>query len=285
MDETSSSSSVPGPTATVGAATVVTLPRFWAEDVVLWFLQVENKFRIHHISSQTRRYELLLDALPQEAASEVRDVLMLPLSTTPYDDVKDALLSRLAVPEESRIQQLLSSEELGDRRPTQFLRHLQKLLGDKAATFDTAVLKELFLQRMPVTVRVGLAIMHSQPLPKLAELADRILETSAPTVAATHSGASSTDIADLRSMMHNLTTEVAELRRKDQQRSSSPRSSSFRGRRVFRRRHSPAASRAASPSSGRTAARPCYYHRRFGVAARKCEPPCSWPLENDEAGR
>lgn len=99
---------------------------------------------------------------------------MVPVTQSPYDDLKKALLKPLVLSEQSRIQQLLGSEELGDRRSTQFLRQLQKLLGEKAASFGTAILRELFLQILPVSVRIGLAVAHAEPLPRLAELADRI---------------------------------------------------------------------------------------------------------------
>ncbi|KAG0423981.1 hypothetical protein HPB47_000264 [Ixodes persulcatus] len=41
----------------------------------------------------------------------------------------------------SDLQKLLSAEELGYRRPTQFLQHLQHLLGDKVASIDDAILR------------------------------------------------------------------------------------------------------------------------------------------------
>ncbi|KAG0436738.1 hypothetical protein HPB47_017786 [Ixodes persulcatus] len=84
----------------------------WAEDPALWFVQVENKFRLHRITSQIRQYELLINALPPQATTEVRDILLSPLGDTPYHTVKEALLSRLVASEQRRLQQLLSAEEL-----------------------------------------------------------------------------------------------------------------------------------------------------------------------------
>ncbi|KAM7315720.1 hypothetical protein ISCGN_005503 [Ixodes scapularis] len=117
-------------TATLGIGTtaVLTLPQFWAEDPAPWFVQVENKFHLHRITSQARQYEFLIDALPPQAATEVRNILLSPVSDTPYDVLKEVLISRLVASEQRRLQQLLGAEELGDRRPSQFLRHLQHLL-------------------------------------------------------------------------------------------------------------------------------------------------------------
>lgn len=69
---------------------------------------------------------------------------MAPLSTTPYDDVKNTLMTLLVEPEERRIQQLLGAEQLDALRPTQFFHHQQKLLWDKAASLDTDNLREFF---------------------------------------------------------------------------------------------------------------------------------------------
>lgn len=77
--------------------------------------------------------------------------------------------------EECRNQQLLGTEQLDDCRPTQFLRNLQKLLGEKATFLDTAILRELFLQRLPASIRMSLATAHIQPPPQLTELSDRLL--------------------------------------------------------------------------------------------------------------
>lgn len=266
----------------IGATAVLTLPKFWAEDPALWFVQVENKFRLHRITSQARQYEFLIDALPPQAATEVRDILLSPVSDTPYDVLKEALISRLVASEQRRLQQLLSAEELGDRRPSQFLRHLQHLLGDKAASVDAAILRELFLQRLPASVRVGLAAAHRLPLVELAELADRIMEVTGPTIGATQQSPDLvSDIAELRRAVQDLTTTVAEFRREFRHRSqSSQRHSQGRAQHAGRDNR-----RRASPSPRPSGNLLCRYHRQFGSEARHCHPPCSWDQENGTADR
>ncbi|KAG0417895.1 hypothetical protein HPB47_005277, partial [Ixodes persulcatus] len=87
---------------------------FWAEGRALWFVKVENKFHLHRITFQIRQYELLIDAFPLQAASGVQDILPSPLSDTPYNTLKEALVSCLVASDQRRLQQLLSVEKLGD---------------------------------------------------------------------------------------------------------------------------------------------------------------------------
>ena len=70
---------------------------------------------------------------------------------------------------------------------------MQQLLGDTLGmSADTnSFLRELFLQRLPANVRMVLASADSSmDLDKLVDMADKVMEVAAPTVAAvsdTHS--------------------------------------------------------------------------------------------------
>lgn len=140
--------SAPASPSQIGGTPVVTLSWFWAKDLFLWSLLIKNNFLIHRISTETRRLKGITDARFQEAISEVRDILMTLRSITPYDDIKDAHLSHLIKSKEGRNQQLLNSEELGDRRTTQIPWCLQEFLVEKRAVYDVAALTEFFLKRL-----------------------------------------------------------------------------------------------------------------------------------------
>jgi len=83
---------------------------------------------------------------------EIRDLILQPPDETPYDILKRQLIQHTATLEQCWFQQLFSAEELGDRKPTQLLRHMQQLLGDKVGAMDNSVLHEIFLQCLPVNV-------------------------------------------------------------------------------------------------------------------------------------
>lgn len=87
----------------------------------------------------------IASALPPKIAAELRNsVLVTPLNE-PYTTLKTELVKRTSESELCHLRQLLTSEELGDCKPPQLLRQLQQPLGERAASFDTLLLKERFL--------------------------------------------------------------------------------------------------------------------------------------------
>ena len=90
-----------------------------------------------------------------EFTTEVRDVILKPPIDHTYDMLKAQLIKRTAASEQRKLQQLFRGEEVGDRKPTQLLRHIQQLVGDKLGTAENdSFLIELFLQRLPSNVRL-----------------------------------------------------------------------------------------------------------------------------------
>lgn len=268
--------------ATVAAASIK-LPPFWPTDPEVWFLQVEAQFSTRGVVSQKTRFEYIISSLSPEIVTEVRDLLLSPPTDNPYDVLKAELIRRTAASEQKKLQQLLGGEELGDRKPSQLLRRMQQLLGDKLGSSPdtTSLLRELFLQRLPANVRMVLASVDSTTdLLKVAEMADKILEVAAPTTIATLStelpptppslphpvSSPSSDIQQLREEVARLTSLVQSM------------SSRHRSPRKSRRR-------SASPAAQSNNDQPtlCWYHHKFGEAARNCKAPCSWS-GNPQAG-
>ena len=125
----------------------------------------------------------MVASLAQEFAVEVRDLILAPPTENSYDKLKDQLVRRTAASEQRRLQKLFNSEELGDCKPSQLLRRMQQLLGEKAATTDRSLLKELFLQRLPVNIRMVLTSTGDfTSLEDLAQLADKVAVPSVSPV-------------------------------------------------------------------------------------------------------
>ena len=73
----------------------------------------------------------------------------------------------------SKIYALLSGIDMGDRTPSQLLRHMTQLMGKR--TLNEPILKELWLQNLPPDMRTVPAVVHKDTaLENLAQLADQI---------------------------------------------------------------------------------------------------------------
>lgn len=236
------------------------LPVFWAKNPRAWFSQVEAQFHLRHITTQLSRYYHVVSALPPELADELDDILAMPPPDDAFDHLKRTILARKTESETSRLQQLLNTEELGDRRPSQLLHRMRQLLGEQASDANNPILRELFLHRLPQGMRMALAPAADLSLDRLAEMADRVAEYATPSLSSvvdTSHQCSSTRALEAR--IDALTASVAAL-------STRSRSREPRRRRSSRRRS----------SSQRREGGTCWYHQTFGGRARKCEQPCNW---------
>ena len=158
-------------------------------------------------------FDYIVASLSPEFATEVRDLILKPPTENPYDKLKEQLIKRTAASEQRRLQQLFNSEELGDRKPTQLLRRMQQLLGDTPGVTDGSFIRELFLQRLPANVRMVLASTNdSVSLDHLAQLANKIVEVSAPqSVSTVRSSNLSDEVEKLKGQLINLTQLVRSL--------------------------------------------------------------------------
>ena len=260
----------PAPASASVSAVSLKLPLFWPADPEVWFAQVEAQLTTKGVTAQKTRFDYVIASLSPEFATEVRDVILKPPTDHAYDMLKTQLIKRTAASEQRKLQQLFSREELGDRKPTQLLRRMQQLVGDKLGTTDNdSFLRELFLQRLPPNVRMILASSDSSlSLDKLAELADKVAEVALPTVATVIETPPQPDevkqlraeVARLKDLLQSMNTEL--------------------------RRRSPKPRRSPSPAQTRQTQEPntlCWYHRKFGDAAQKCHESCSRGL-NSQAG-
>ncbi len=244
----------------------------------MWFAQVEAQFATKGIRVEKTKFDYIVASLSPDTATEVRDLILVPPTRNPYTVLKTALIRRTAGSNQQKLQRLLNELELGDRKPSQLLRRMRQLWcgGDT----DDALLHELFLQRLPSSVRMVLAPSGTDiSLNNLADMADRIMEVSTPTVAAVHvpPPVHQTPPEPVPTELGSLRAEVRQLREMMQSLSFPLRNSRHRSPTPARRRRSPSPQPAEDPTL-------CWYHQQFGNAATKCRQPCRQGL-NDQARR
>lgn len=260
----------------------VRVPPFWPDEPALWFSQLEQQFFLSRVTTDDTKFSYLVANLDLPHAREVKDIITNPPATDKYNKLKSELIRRLSASQEKRVKQLLMREELGDRRPSQFLRHLEGLAGPSV---PKDFLLTLWSSRLPQNIQTVIASQTELSLDKLAELADKVYEI-APSVAqvasTSRSSASSSDpsYADLVNKVSELTKQVAALTMKVHQRGR-PRSQS--NHRRYDHSRSRSRSRPRQPPLNHPH---CFYHYTFGSKAKKCKQPCNFQSsENATGGR
>ncbi|KAH6944128.1 hypothetical protein HPB50_001944 [Hyalomma asiaticum] len=194
------------------AALQLRLPTFWRNNPQLWFAQVEATFNLHHISSEISWFHHLLCNLSPEVAQEVADVIAAPLNDAPCQRLKQSILDRTTTSESARLRHLLTSEELGDRRPSQLHNSMRQLLRSSDVNSNEALFRELFLQRLPQSTRLVLAAAGELTLDRVAQLADRVHDATSARVTALSSTPESSVVSRLESRIDQLAASIDALR-------------------------------------------------------------------------
>lgn len=249
----------------------IRIPPFWPEKPLIWFSQIEAQFSMARITDDITKYHYVLSHLDRQYSIEVEDVITNPPATGKYDKLKEELIKRLSISKERKVKQLIQSEELGDRKPSQFLRHLQHLAG---STLPEDFLRTIWTSRLPNNLQTVIASQSSQTLSELAELADRVhdIAPASPQVAATSSSTPAPLMETMAKQIAELTKQVSALSAavNDRSRPRMRQNQLQRNRTPSRR----------SQSSYRKFPQ-CWYHNKFGNQAKKCIKPCDYTSGND----
>ena len=135
---------------------------------------------------------------------------------------------------------------------------------------DDKLLREVFLQKLPSTVRSIVAAQDGKmSLDDTADLADKVHEHLPENISACAASSSSsfTQQPDWEKRMSRLETMMEKLM-SPRDRSSDCFNSQYRKRSTSRGKFNP---------NGKL----CYYHWRYKEKAEKCNQPCSWKPRSD----
>jgi hypothetical protein len=164
------------------------------------------------------------------------------------------LKERLTPSRGQTIHRLVTPEEMGDRKPSQLLRHLTALAPDVPVDFLSS-----FWYRLPRNVQAKLAGQPECELDAAVRCADRISEAAALTTP-TDSNTRLQGTADHSRLVAEISAGGNRHKRpKDRRPDNRP------------------------PSRDDAGTIPCWYHRRFGPRAQKCTQPCAYHQQEKQA--
>lgn len=241
----------------------IRVPPFYPDKPALWFAQLESQFVLANITADSTKFHYAASQLGEIYASAVEDIITDPPSTDKYECLKKELVKRLCKSRERKIQQLLTHEELGDRKPSQFLRHLRDLAG---ADVPEDFLRTIWVSRLPTGTQAIVASQCNVSLEEASQLADKVhdvVSVSPQIASAATTSSRDNEIAELTRQVQALTTRIDRMSR------SQTKS------RVNRRQRSSSKSRTRSDSCYRNFPM-CWYHHKFGNKATKCAKPCDY---------
>lgn len=257
---------------TIERTTSMRVPPFSAERPALWFAQLDAQFRIHKVTTEIDKFYHTVSLIDTRYAVEVEALISAPPVTTPYQELKEELIRCFSKSKEAKLQQLLDGEQIGDRTPSQFLRHLKGLVPD----ISEDVLKSRWLINLPEQTRALLAVQATATIEELAKTADKLHEilresrkstaaVETPTLSSLHA-----QIADLTKQVASLTQHQGSSHRKGRSHSKQRSKSSQRGR-------------SQSRTKGTKDNGICWYHQKFGKDATKCRDGCKFSGKDNES--
>ncbi|KAJ8956740.1 hypothetical protein NQ318_014096 [Aromia moschata] len=230
------------------------LPPWIPSEPDMWLTLVDRTFDLAKITCEDTKFSYVATALDQSVIMEVRDIVMNPPASEPYKVLTKAL--------ELKTRRLLEREEMGDTKPSQFLRRLRALAG---AAVSEDLLRTLWSGRLPQSVQAIIAPQKYSKLDDVAEHANAMMASiaSKASVFETSSRADEDRYARLEAQISALTAELSKMR------PSFDRGSRARSSPRFR-------PRSRSRSRGEKDDSMCWYHRKYAEKAHRCQEPCSY---------
>ncbi|KAA3675094.1 heat shock 70kDa protein 1/2/6/8 [Paragonimus westermani] len=120
-------------------AVTITVPQFLDMKLALWFIYLEAEFCNQRITAGQAKFSQLLARLPKEVTVQVHDLLLNLPTEHGYEALQEAVIKRTTPSDRSRLQQLFRDLQLSDKRPSDLLLQMQRLLGPPS--MDEALLK------------------------------------------------------------------------------------------------------------------------------------------------
>lgn len=252
----------------------VHIPKFNERNPDLWFAQIERSFALCEITSDSDKFDVVSVRLEGDVLLSVEDLVTNPPVTDKYATLKERLISKFSESSESKLRRLIQGGETNDMKPTSVLAHMKRLAPGKG---NEAIIRTLFLGQMPETMRPFLTAWEEEDLEKLAKIADKMFDASNNNTASSVSAvqhqpivSNSVDAISSRMSFSDICQAIKELSEKVDR----LQQDLGKNKRYDQRHRSKSRSRSRGPLNADSHDL-CYFHRKFGDAARNCKPDCS----------
>ena len=156
------------------------LPDYWPGRPEAWFIHLERCFRSRGVTSEEMQYQHTVPLLPPKLIDELAESLIIAPQDNPFTYLKDLVLTAFREGKRSRLYELLDTEKFATMKPSDRLRWMQSVVGDK----DTCspVVREHWFTTLPDYIRFQLATSWQDgDMVTLSKWADSIFSARAPT--------------------------------------------------------------------------------------------------------
>ena len=134
------------------------MPKYTPNDVAAWVM-------LFHLPSMLAK--LLTDIHSKLSDDELN-------ACSDYDKFALILLPKVEETVKECLSKLWDYEELGDRKPTDCLHHLQMLARQPQQTIGSPLIRCKFISSLPTSMKAPLYVIQSAPVRELAKFADCI---------------------------------------------------------------------------------------------------------------
>lgn len=249
-----------------------------------WFTRLEAYFRVQSWGKMPMarrdviKYNVTIMNMDETLYEQAFDVIQNQPTTNAFETLKQAVISRFTSSSIARLEQLTSGLQLGDKKPSHLLSQLQRT----GATTDKQIIRDFWIQKLPVAARAVITGVSKGPtemtLEQLASIADDVVDTMRTNKLAGIESTNDVTSADMAAMSstRKLEDRVLSLEKTLSRIESKlgQLSNPSRGRTYERSlsRNRPATPAKTQQSSGDI----CWFHTTFGKEAKRCRSPCKF---------
>lgn len=255
------------------------VPMFCRGNIEGYFIQFEAWFKLNKITADNSKFTNAVAYFDPSLLCEVHEAVVNPPAEGKFENLKKAILARFADSENQRVNKLLSGIQLGDKRPSQLLNELKKLGG----SISEEILRNLFINRLPIQARAIVSAAKGT-LVEVAAVADVVVESlsthaiyqvdSAPKPLMPIQSTEMVQISMLQQQIAALSKSFADFSM------NQGKQRDFHGRSRSKSRNRSLSKNQRDSNENTT----CWYHCNYGLAAKRCRPPCNFSIATSDTG-